>query len=248
MNRKQWDLWKKNPMIERRTFLRAKGTVPEMECTKQLIKIIKPIYKKEMSILDVGCAAGHYFNAVKKLNKNVNYLGIDENKTYINFAKKFYKNSNAKFRRLNIYDLKQNKINKHDIVYCCNVLLHLPEIFIPLKNLLKVTNKICIIRTLIDKETHLSKIVYKENFDKHFNPMFFTYQNTYSYKILKNYISKIGRYKIKFVEDKFNIRAINKEFKKHSKIQGPATTKVVNNIQIAGNKVFNWKWLIIKKS
>ena len=150
MNRKQWDLWKKNPMIERRTFLRAKGTVPEMECTKQLIKIIKPIYKKEMSILDVGCAAGHYFNAVKKLNKNVNYLGIDENKTYINFAKKFYKNSNAKFRRLNIYDLKQNKINKHDIVYCCNVLLHLPEIFIPLKNLLKVILILLILFTFLD--------------------------------------------------------------------------------------------------
>ena len=40
-----------------------------MECTKQLIKIIKPLYKDNMSILDVGCAAGHYYNSIKFLSK-----------------------------------------------------------------------------------------------------------------------------------------------------------------------------------
>ncbi len=248
MDRKKWDLWKKHPMIERRTFLRAKGIVPEMECTKQLIKIIKPKYKKNTSILDVGCAAGHYYNSIKKLDKNVIYQGIDGNRSYINFAKKFYRNSSAKFKTLDIYKLNKKHIPKHDIVYCCNVLLHLPDIFNPLKNLINITKKICIIRTLIDNETHLSKIVFKEKFNNKFEPQEFTYQNTYSIKILKKFISKLGRFKIRLIDDKFETSKINKEYSSYAKIQGPATTKVINNVQIAGNKVFKWKWLIIEKN
>ena len=248
MNKKKWDLWKEYPLIERRTFLRAKGIVPEMECTKQLIKIIKPLYKDNMSILDVGCAAGHYYNSIKFLSKNTNYLGIDGNSKYINFAKKFYKNTGAKFKTLDIYNLNQKKIDKHDIVYCCNVLLHLPDIFKPLKNLLSVTNKICIIRTLIDTETHLSKIVFKEKFDKKFKPEKFTYQNTYSEKILRKFLSHLGKNKIKFIKDEFQSKNINKEHKNYAKIQGPAPTKVINNLQIAGNKVFKWRWLVIEKN
>ena len=35
------------------------------------------------------CAAGHYYNSISKLNNSVKYLGIDGNKVYIDFAKKF---------------------------------------------------------------------------------------------------------------------------------------------------------------
>ncbi len=248
MIKKKWDLWKKYPLIERRTFLRAKGIVPEMECTKQLIKIIKPLYKDNMSILDVGCAAGHYLNSIKTLSNKLNYLGVDGNPKYINFAKKYYKNTGAKFQTFDIYKLNQKKIGKYDIVYCCNVLLHMPDIFQPLKNLLNVTNKICIIRTLIDNQTHLSKVVFKEKFNKKFEPEKFTYQNTYSEKILRKFLSQIGKFKIKFLKDEFQGKKINKEYKNYARIQGPATTKVINNLQIAGNKVFKWRWLIIKKN
>ena len=43
-----------------------------------------------MMILDVGCAAGHYYNSLKKIDKNINYTGIDATKKYISFAKKFF--------------------------------------------------------------------------------------------------------------------------------------------------------------
>ena len=247
MIKKKWNLWKKYPMMERRTFLRARGLVPEMECTKQLIKIIRPLYKNDMTILDVGCAAGHYYNSISKLSNSVKYLGIDGNKVYIDFAKKFYRKKKANFKVLDIYNMYKKKIDTHDIVYCCNVILHLPDAYTAIKNLINITKKVCIIRTLIDIETHLSQIVFKENFDKNFQPKKFTYQNTYSFKVIKKMISNVGNFKVSFIDDEFNNKMINKEYKDHSKIQGPATTRVINSVQIAGNKVFKWKWVIIQK-
>ena len=60
-------------------------------------------------------------------------------------------------------------------------------------------------------------------------------------------VRNVGNFKVSFIDDEFNNKMINKEYKDHSKIQGPATTRVINNVQIAGNKVFKWKWVIIQK-
>ena len=51
------------------------------------------------------------------------------------------------------YDLKL----KADIVFCCNVLLHLPDLKSALINLLKSFKKKLIVRTLISEKTHLSQ-------------------------------------------------------------------------------------------
>ena len=38
-----------------------------MECTKQLVEIVSTFYKEGDQILDVGCAAGHYYNGLGEL-------------------------------------------------------------------------------------------------------------------------------------------------------------------------------------
>ena len=86
-----WRIWNKDDKVELRTYQRAVGELPEMESAKQLVEIIKPLYKPETSILDFGCAAGHYYNSVRRLNPNVNYMGADATKTYIAFANTYFK-------------------------------------------------------------------------------------------------------------------------------------------------------------
>ena len=71
IKRKTWKIWEKNPKVEERTFKRVKKILPEMESTKQLVNILKPIYKKNMKILDVGCAAGHYYLGLMKLDDQI---------------------------------------------------------------------------------------------------------------------------------------------------------------------------------
>ena len=100
IDKNNWRIWNKNNLVERRTFKRAKNQLPEMECAKQLIKIVSKIYKPEMKILDVGCAAGHYYNSLKKVDKNILYFGIDATKAYIQFAKNCFRKNieESKFR------------------------------------------------------------------------------------------------------------------------------------------------------
>ena len=40
-DKNDWRIWNKNNLVERRTFKRAKNQLPEMECAKQLIKIVR---------------------------------------------------------------------------------------------------------------------------------------------------------------------------------------------------------------
>ena len=75
--KKNWKIWNNNHKVEERTYARTLKKLPEMESAKQLQKIIKKDYRKKMKVLDVGCAAGHYFHNLYKIDKNIDYTGID---------------------------------------------------------------------------------------------------------------------------------------------------------------------------
>ena len=243
---KNWNIWENKSEIER-SIQRVKGTLPEMECAKQLISIVKKIYKKGDKVLDFGCAAGHFYFSLKKIDKYLDYCGFDATKPYIDFAKKYFKNySKVKFDKQNIFFPAKKYEKKFDIVFCSNVLLHLPSIDLPLKNLLFCTKKICIIRTLVSDNTHLSKFYHTDKTNKSNILDSFQFQNTYSYNLIRKKIRKIGKYKVRFLDDKFNGKKINSEYKKYNK-KYPGLTKFVQNIQISGSKVFEWKWIIIEK-
>ena len=52
--------------------LRAEGKLDDMECTKNLYKLLKPLYFNGIKILDVPCGVGHYFRKIKELG-GINY-------------------------------------------------------------------------------------------------------------------------------------------------------------------------------
>ena len=242
-----WEIWEKNSSIER-SIKRLKKQLPEMEASKQVAKIIKKIYKKNDKILDFGCAAGHFYNSLKKIDKNINYSGFDATKDYINYAKKhFNKEKHVKFDVQSLFSMSQKYYNKYDIVFCSNVLHHIPSIDIPLKNLIKASKRYCIIRTLVSDNTHLARFYYDDSTNKKGELNNFQLQNTYSYSLIRKKIKKIGNYKVNFINDVFDGKKINKEFTKKEKKKYPGLTRFVDGIQIAGSKVFEFKWIIIKK-
>jgi SAM-dependent methyltransferase len=247
MSKEIWRIWNKDESVEQRTFLRTTGELPEMECTKQLVNLISGIYEPDMKVLDVGCASGHYYNGVKRLDDNINYHGIDATVPYIEFAKKHFENNpNTSFELGDIFNLDEKHTKQFDVVYCCNVLLHLPDFREPIKNLLKVTKDTCFIRTLIGPNTHLSKYLYSDKFDENGEPTDFVFQNTYSHDLFKSYIESQGDFEVEFIKDEFDVAAINKEYTAFNEAQG-AVTLVQNNVQIAGSKVFEWEWVKITR-
>jgi len=247
MKKENWKIWDIDESVEQRTFKRVTGELQEMESTKQLVQLISDIYSPGMSILDVGCAAGHYYNGLKRIDDTLQYYGVDSTVPYISFAQKYFKdNTNTHFAVEDIFKLPDTYVSKFDIVFCCNVILHLPSFQIPFENLLKSSKKYCIIRMLVSEKTHLSKFLYSDEFGKNGDPIDFVYQNTYSFNILEKFIHSLGDYKIEFIDDKFDYIKINEEYQNFNTLQN-AVTNVQNNIQIAGSKVFEWKWIKITK-
>lgn len=247
MTKEKSKIWEKDPSVEQRTFKRVTGELQEMESTKQLVDLISDIYHPGMMVLDVGCAAGHYYNGLKRIDSDLEYWGVDATVPYIEFAKKHFKdNRRANFLVGDIFNLPENLTNSFDIVYCCNLILHLPSFQVPIENLIRASKKYCIIRTLVAEKTHLSQFLYTDSFDENGDPSDFVHQNTYSASSIESFISSLGCYKVKFIGDKFDGNQINNEYKEFSGLQS-AVTNVRNNVQIAGSKVFEWKWIKIEK-
>lgn len=242
-----WKIWDKNDSVEQRTYKRVTGELPEMESTKQLVELVADIYKPGMKVLDVGCAAGHYYNGLSRIDSEISYHGVDATSAYIEFARKHFKdNPFTKFDVVDIFDMPDRFHEQFDIVFCCNVILHLPSFQVPLKNIITASKKYCIIRTLVSDKTHLSKLLYSDSFDENGQPTDFVFQNTYSYNMVENVVRDLGNYKIEFIDDKFDAQAINDECRDYAHLQ-TAVTRVQNGVQIAGSKVFEWKWIKITK-
>ena len=213
-----------------------------------MLKLLKKFIKKKNKILDFGCAAGHFYTSLRKIDKEIDYTGFDVTKNYIKFAKKhFDKESNTKFDVQSLFSMSKKYYNKFDIVFCSNVLHHLPSIDIPLKNIIKASKKYCIIRTLVSNNTHLARFYYDDTINKKGELNNFQLQNTYSYNLIRKKIKKIGNYKVTFENDIFDGKKINKEYTKEEIKKYPGLTRFVDGVQIAGSKVFEFKWIIIRK-
>ena len=138
---------------------RALSNLPEMESAKQLVEIIQHEYLPGMRVLDVGCNVGHYLRSLRNYNQELRYVGIDFVERYISKAKEIFQEDKfASFEKKDVFE-PIFPSQKFDIVFSCNVLLHLPEFKTPLKNILDSTKKVCIIRTLLGEKTTMVKSV-----------------------------------------------------------------------------------------
>ena len=80
------------------------------------------------NVLDIGCGIGHLLHFVKD---GIEYVGADTSPEMLQVARHFYPNNT--FRIGDIYDLSPFRI--FDTVLSQSVLIHLPEIEIPLQEM-----------------------------------------------------------------------------------------------------------------
>ena len=147
MSYEDWQIWGRKPTEQERTLVdRATGNLPEMESTKQLVELISSVYQPGQKILDVGCNVGHYLRGIRRVFPDVHYVGVDAYEHYVNKAKEIF--SNDPYSSFEIKDIFNPLFPKEpsEIVYCCNVLFHLPDFRKPIKNILESTKHVCFIR------------------------------------------------------------------------------------------------------
>lgn len=239
-----WQVWGKTPEVEGTLAKRAQGELPEMESTKQLVNLLSEVYRPGMRVLDAGCNVGHYYQGLKRLDPAIHYTGVDAYSSYIDQAKKIYrKEKNAQF---GVWDMMKppSFLEPFDIVYCCNVILHLPFFKTPLKHLLGASKRYVFIRTLISDQTTIVKRPYDNSFDEAGNPLNFVFQNTYRQDFFVDYLKQFGC-KVEVIDDEFNPEILDREHAALKKGQG---TRIHGGQQVDGDIIFNWKFIKIMKS
>lgn len=97
------------------------------------------------TILDVGCYEGDAYEILSNMTK-LKYTGIDIFQTFINKAKFKYPEGN--FLMEDVFNLT----NSADIVFCCRVLMHIPDFELAVSNLIKAANKYCVLVIPIEDE------------------------------------------------------------------------------------------------
>lgn len=227
-------------------FNRSIGKSPEMETSKALADLLKKKIKNNDKILDVGCAAGHFYRSLKnRINKNFYYMGVDPYEIFLKKARIAWKNEkNVNFKKGNIYKLPFYK-NDFDITFCSNVFIHLNDVIKPLKELFRVTKKRIVIRTVLFDVSYKVQLVYNKKwwsdtdvspineFDKNGNPRAYSYFNILSFDYLIQNIRKIdSNCKIKIIKDNFFDK--KKITRSQNSEKRPLATKIIGNEQISG--------------
>ncbi len=103
------------------------------------------------SVLDIGCGIGHLLHFVKD---GVEYVGADTSPQMLQVARKAYPNN--VFCVGDIYDLSPFKT--FDTVLCQSVLIHLPEIETPIREMWKHADKAIVFSIPIANEETLKPL------------------------------------------------------------------------------------------
>lgn len=249
-----WRVWNRTDSHGELYFKRATGALDEMESSKALCNVLSEYYSPNMKVLDVGCGAGHYLTSFRKrLDKNIDYTGVDATKSHIEFAKQAYGDSAAFFQD-DILGL-QFKDNSFDLVVCNNVILHLPPPPIkPISELIRVAKKYIIIRMLTAGRTYITRVLStpgetegipdseKDMIKENGDIPAFTFFNMYSESYLKGIIDDMGTISDIKIERDNSWESFNNE-----QYAGKDATNVVDGKQISGNMLLNWSFVKLTK-
>jgi 2-polyprenyl-3-methyl-5-hydroxy-6-metoxy-1,4-benzoquinol methylase len=112
----------------------------------------KYVKKKHVSVLDIGCGPA---DILKSLD-NVTYYGYDINESYINFAKKKYKNKKPKLFCKKFSKKELKKLPKFDIILLSGLIHHLSDqeskqLLVLCKKILKKEGKLITIDPILIK-------------------------------------------------------------------------------------------------
>lgn len=252
-----WRVWDSDKKYGELFYNRAIGKLSEMQSSQAAARHVAKLTKENDMILDVGCGAGHYLVSLDKLLKTpFSYYGIDATKYYIELASKAftqYANENPlrqsfQFEVGDIFDLDLAD-GFADIVMCNNVLLHLPSIEKPIRELWRVTKRFLVLRALIGKTSfRIKQVNPPEEYAEDGEPLNFHFFNIYSQEYILSLINKLdGVESYELIEDKdynpSNIGSSNYEEER----EPHDLTSIVDGMQVNNYIIQPWEFLIIEK-
>lgn len=240
-------------------FKRATGELPAMESSKAVGALLAHEMRANDSVLDVGCGAGHYLRSLlQSVTVPFEYTGVDITPDFVAAAVRAWRDEpRAAFGIGDIHDLPFPD-RAFDIVMCNNVLLHLPGIVKPVRELLRVAKRMVLIRTLIGERSFRIQEVYskanwpfstvpvEEEFNDSGEPVSFGFENIYSREYFETVVRRADpQVRVEFAEDTFfDPAAISRS----ADTEGlPNPTKAINGMQVFGYVILPWYFVTIRR-
>lgn len=251
-----WNNWDEEKHYGELLFKRATGESEEMNSSKAISKVIKEFYKPGMKILDVGCGAGHYLVSLRNIvDPNIDYTGVDPTPYYLDLAKKAFGDT-AKFKLGGVFDIPFED-NSFDIVICNHVILHMPpeNIKKAFSELIRVSKYKTVTRTVFGERNYIVREILNhndlkpedaqnikyDNFD--LTQHNFRYFNMFTPEFMKQMILSENNVKLELRDDKDFVAFDNTD-----KAKINTATKTLGNMQVSGNLILDYKFIITEKN
>ena len=119
----------------------TKGVDINQKQVRRNLKLIKSLDLNNKKVLDIGCRDGIYsFEAEKMGAKEIIAIDNDISKPAIDFLIPFF-DSKVKMHEMNLYELKEKKFGKFDVIFFPGTLYHLRYPFQALKIIIDLLNE-----------------------------------------------------------------------------------------------------------
>ncbi|MFP3939049.1 MAG: class I SAM-dependent methyltransferase [Thermoanaerobaculia bacterium] len=249
---------------------RASGAAPEMESAKSLCRRLEGRYRPGMSVLDVGCGAGHYLRSLRsRLDPEIDYTGVDLTVSFLALGRRVFPDvplAGGDAFALPFPD------RSFDLVLCSNLLLHLPPPpDRPLAELARVARERLLVRTPVGERNYLVQEVREaeevagggpgggageprpgwpdesvpgdELFDEAGTPRRFNHFNLYT----EEYLTRAARRAAPGARIHLEPDRCFKPFDNRADTTSTGT-RVAGGRQVAGNLLLEWAWLEVERS
>jgi SAM-dependent methyltransferase len=161
---------------------------------QQILDLIK--FYKIKKINDLGSCYFQFYQELKKQKLNYDYFGYDIDKKFIDIGLKKFPN----FKKYKICNIENFKLRSCDFSIISATLEHVQNPFKVLKNIIKSTKKIIVIRSYFGAHHH--KLVQKIGVKMPVN------HNQFSFKEIEDLLKK-NKFKVNFILDKATNFSIN---------------------------------------
>jgi ubiquinone/menaquinone biosynthesis C-methylase UbiE len=197
-------------------------------------------------MLDAACGAGHYLRTLRaSIEQPFSYTGLDRSDAYIELARRAYAGiSDVEFVTGDLFRLPFED-KKFDVTLCANVLLQLPSIEAPIRQLCRVTKRLLLIRTLVGERSFRIKQVWEVDGPDPGaeDPDLFHFHNIYSEAHVRQVLSRIPEVSsVEVVADRdFDPARIQASVSDHD--GAPDATTMLNGWQVNGYILQPWAFV-----